>query len=100
MGTRIVTSGPPMTTWPSDLQVPSSDYMDIVMSLTSASRTAIGLIALEQRSEQIGRSSTKKARLELLEKLRLEILQGECTLVINGIGELRRVVNVVAIRVE
>merc|ERR1712232_410826 len=64
--------------------------------MSAPARAAIGLIALEQGS--LERKGTLRAAS--LEKLRKEILGGECTLVLNGIGELKRVVSVVAIRLE
>lgn len=99
---RLISAKPPDAPWPDDLQVPFTEYSDIVVSMTADIQVRIGLHALEHATSQVeawswdrGRSVRKK-----VEKLRGEILQGKSTVMMNAQGQPERVVSVVALHVE
>jgi hypothetical protein len=97
---RLVSSKPPSAPWPNDLQVPFTDYGDLVVSMTKPVQEAIGLQALLQAEAMAHRTWQLGRAPNTLEKLRGEVMTGKSTVVVNGQGEIERVVSVVALRIQ
>jgi hypothetical protein len=93
---RLISATPPHTEWPSDVEVPFTDYGDIVAGMEPGIRGIIGRNALEHAE----RRSFFAASRSNWAKLRDEVNQEKCTVVINGKDELERIVSLVALHVE
>lgn len=89
---RVTSARPPHTTWPTDLEVPFTDYLDLVVSMPAPVRTLIGLTALQDPSaRRAGRA---------IDKLREEVEGSRSTVLVTGAGAVVRVVSLVVLRVE
>lgn len=93
---RTVSASPPSAPWPSDIEVPFTDYGDLVAAMDLGIRTTIGTNALEQCEHKRAYGPFVSVRY----KLREEVSRGKSTVVINGKGDLERIVSVAAIRIE
>lgn len=115
---RIVTAAPPTCQYPTDLEVPFTDFGEIVASMDHSLQMVIARDALQgQRGVQphldslskfpyareqvqldlvahrLGRKRNQEVSAFTLEK---EVSKGEATIVLNGDGEVQRVVSLVA----
>jgi len=91
----IITSTPPNASWPTDIQVPFTDYGDLVQAMEEVHQVTIGLAAVES---VVARPRHKLYGKTLL-NLTHEVETGKCTVMLNGDGELERVVSVVALNI-
>jgi len=91
---RLVSAGPLTEQWPSDLEVPFTDFCDIVMSISSAAQVQIGKSALHQ----IARASTAH-RLRSIEALAKEVRSGKSVVVMTDPRHISRLVELVLLRV-
>jgi len=94
---RLITSKPPAAPWPTDLHVPFTDFGDLVLSMPVDMQQIIGSDAMEQLAN--GRVWMGRNNFGFT-KLRQEVEKGKSIVVVDGQGNIRRVVAVVAIRVE
>jgi hypothetical protein len=113
---RTVSAKPPESTWPSDVQVPYTDYGDIVVSMSHDTQLVIGLQGIRKlmqknwatslwqaehgKEERQGSGAEKKVNLSGAEKLRAEVNSGKSTVMVTGAGEVERVVSVVALTIQ
>lgn len=74
--------------WPSDVYVPFSDFGEIVSCMAHDLQMPIGFDALRS---MVGNAKQKEA-------LREEILNGKATILLDNMGEVSRIVSVVALR--
>mmetsp|Transcript_59222 Transcript_59222/g.183919 ORF Transcript_59222/g.183919 Transcript_59222/m.183919 type:complete len:496 (-) Transcript_59222:113-1600(-) len=93
---RIVNARPPHASWPNDLQVPFTEYSDMVVSLQQQAQVSIGLSALDQTSSS-ARRQLGSATQESVGRLREEVYNGKSCLMVNVDGILERVVSVVVL---
>lgn len=91
---RLQAAVPPASAWPDDLQVPQTDWSDLVLSLSRETQTVIGLDALREAAES--RKWSKSATG--MDKLGLEVESGKSTVMLNALGEIERVVSLVAMK--
>merc|ERR1711920_478330 len=90
---RVMSAGPPHAAWPNDLDVPFSDYCDLVVSMKREVQLIIGMDAVALL-EQSGRWSKP------FDKLTDEVRDGKSVAAVTGEGNVIRVVSLVALRVE
>eukprot|EP00403_Amphidinium_massartii_P009047 CAMPEP_0178425842 /NCGR_PEP_ID=MMETSP0689_2-20121128/28928_1 /TAXON_ID=160604 /ORGANISM="Amphidinium massartii, Strain CS-259" /LENGTH=1108 /DNA_ID=CAMNT_0020047511 /DNA_START=62 /DNA_END=3385 /DNA_ORIENTATION=+ len=89
---RVVSAQPPLADWPSDLKVPLTEFPSIVLAMPRETQLAIGMCALDFMQ-------VKKQR-KVTEKLRNEVMSGKSVAVVDGNGEVCRVVMVIVLRIE
>jgi len=87
---RVASAGPPHAVWPTDLQVPFTDFCELVVSMDKHVQQTIGRVALGQMHAQRAKGD--------IEKLREEVEASEAIVVISGTGALTRVVSLVVLR--
>jgi len=92
---RIVTATPPQTTWPTDTQVPFTDYGDLVQAMEEAHQVAIGVAAVEVAVHR----PRQRLHGKTLSNLLHEVETGKSTVMLNKDGDLERVVSVVALSI-
>lgn len=96
---RVVAAKPPHTFWPTDLEVPFTEYDDIVPGMSAPARLIIGRDAMSHLpARTIFQWSAGDMNME--EVLEDELSNGMSTLLINKEGEAERVVSLVLIRIE
>uniref|UniRef100_A0A7S1RXK4 Ion transport domain-containing protein n=1 Tax=Alexandrium catenella TaxID=2925 RepID=A0A7S1RXK4_ALECA len=86
----ILDACPPLSTWPSDLEVPSTDYSEMVAAMDMDSRVQVSRCALAQST----------GRPKSFVRLRSEVMEGRCMLMTSAQGQLQRVVAVMPMRME
>lgn len=84
---RITLSSPPEA-WPNDLGVPSTDYCEVVLSLSSQCQIEIGKCAIGTLSH-----SRSQALLD-------EVLVSKAVIILTGDGAVYRIKSIVVLRVE
>jgi len=93
---RIVAARPPHTSWPNDLEVPFTEYSDLVVSMAQETQVTIGRHALEQLA---ARKHTLSAH-STLGNLEEEVIKGKSCLMVNAVGQIERVVSVVVVEIQ
>jgi len=85
--------------WPNDLEVPFTDFGEMVMSMNADLQIALGLDALKQlRLEaQTHFFARGQSPLDALEQ---DVELGKSTVYMTGNGEIERVASVIAFRIE
>lgn len=96
---RLITAGPPHTDWPDDLRVPLTQYADLVMQLPPDLLVYIGIDAVEVLSKS-QKSWLSGQMLTTAKTLRNEVTTGKCVLMVNALGEVKRVTSVLTLRLE
>lgn len=87
---RVKAACPPHAPWPTDLEVPFTDYCDLVVSMAKQVQVAIGREAVSQMSAQrYGRAT---------EQLKAEVDASKSIVVVTGAGSIIRVVSLVVLR--
>jgi hypothetical protein len=101
---RVRNAQPPACNFPDDLDVPFTDYSEIVLGMPANLQVVIGLDAIQQLriDKKIGRFIMEGpgGRGVILDKLQQEVLSGRSTLLISAAGEVERVASVIAFRLE
>mmetsp|Transcript_56370 Transcript_56370/g.132168 ORF Transcript_56370/g.132168 Transcript_56370/m.132168 type:complete len:1057 (+) Transcript_56370:78-3248(+) len=92
---RIVSACPPRADYPTDLHVPYTDFEDLVISMDMENQITIGLNALADFHMEVKRWRGNRAGLV---ELRTEVEAGKSVVLVNGSGEVQRVVSVVALK--
>mmetsp|Transcript_25132 Transcript_25132/g.78253 ORF Transcript_25132/g.78253 Transcript_25132/m.78253 type:complete len:508 (-) Transcript_25132:20-1543(-) len=90
---RVIVAGPPHAPWPTDLDVPFTDYCDLVVCMAKETQVAIGQDALVHLAK--GRRSTRA-----MEKLGEEVRSAKSIVVVTGEGSIIRVVSLVVLLLE
>mmetsp|Transcript_30522 Transcript_30522/g.71258 ORF Transcript_30522/g.71258 Transcript_30522/m.71258 type:complete len:1088 (-) Transcript_30522:115-3378(-) len=91
---RLISAGPPRSAFPTDLVVPYTDFEDMVVAMEMNCQIAIGNNALCATGDRRWRG--KQAALM---ELRKEVDQGKSVVMLNGSGDVQRVVSVIAVKV-
>jgi hypothetical protein len=86
---RILAAGPPQSGWPDDLRVPDTDSSDL-----RGVEIGLGLIRRALRAGHLALTHEYQTELEK------EVSDGSCAISMDPGGALRRVVAVVAVKVE
>jgi len=97
---RLMAAKPPTALWPSDLNVPFTDFGDLVLSMTPDVQATIGLDALAHIENKGWKNGGGNKNQSGLDNLRREVEKGKSIVVVDGRGDVRRVVAVVALRLE
>jgi hypothetical protein len=92
---RLQAAKPPTSVWPDDLQVPLTEWHDMVLAMTRDSQAVIGLDALKQAT--LGRKWKKS--MNGLTELGKEVEAGKSTVMLTAAGELERVTSLVAFKI-
>lgn len=82
---------------PNDIEVPFSDFAEIVCMMRRTSQSLVGMMALQSK---MARSWNRAHSTQTVAKLAQELQSGKCTLVENTSGEIDRIVAITALRVE
>jgi len=90
---RVNAAGPPHAPWPNDLEVPFTDYCDLVFSMKPEVQVTIGVHA-------VGLLAKSGPGTKASEKLANEVHVGKSIVVVTGEGTIVRVVSLVALRVQ
>jgi len=93
---RIVAARPPHASWPTDLEVPFTEYSDLVVGMVQEVQVTISQLALEQmqpRRHTVAEHST-------LSNLSEEIRRGKSCLLVNADGDIERVASVVVVEIQ
>lgn len=114
---RLVTAAPPTSHYPTDLLVPFTDFGEIVASMEHHLQVVIARDALDWKQnssapfaalDQVDpRKQKQKFPLHVRrqhkgatrDSLEREVLQGEAAIVLNGLGEVQRVVSLFAFQI-
>mmetsp|Transcript_6973 Transcript_6973/g.19731 ORF Transcript_6973/g.19731 Transcript_6973/m.19731 type:complete len:1033 (+) Transcript_6973:80-3178(+) len=91
---RVLSAHPPQAPWPTDLEVPFTDYCDLVVSMNPQIQVMIGREALCALFEKGGKTAKK------LEKLAQEVEASKSIVVALDGGSIIRVASLVVLRVE
>mmetsp|Transcript_33426 Transcript_33426/g.76388 ORF Transcript_33426/g.76388 Transcript_33426/m.76388 type:complete len:1004 (-) Transcript_33426:108-3119(-) len=91
---RLVNAMPPTSTWPDDLQVPYTDYGQIVSAMDRTSQEIIGLDALKEAAASHAMSDKR------LDKLESQVLKGQCVLYLDAHSHLKRVTSGVSLEIK
>lgn len=96
---RIVSAGSQGADFPTDLYVPSTDWDDMVLSMTSQVQSIISLAAAERL--EVGRT-TRRTTISRSDNiaLREEITAGKSILILNAHGVPERIVSVVVLHIS
>lgn len=92
---RVVLATPPQE-WPTDLEVPETDFVDMVRRMQPATQMTIGLQVVKMLSASLPWTTWRGINLD---KLAREVTKGKCSLVETGSGDLIRCVSVIAGRI-
>jgi hypothetical protein len=92
---RLQAAKPPTSVWPDDLQVPLTEWHDMVLAMSRDSQAVIGLDALRHATL---RSLWKKSARGLTE-LGTEVETGKSTVMLTAAGELQRVTSLVVFKI-
>jgi len=84
---RIAAARPPHTHWPTDLEVPFTEFSDLMVSMDPEVQVTIGLSALGQQGDVRGLAS-----------LQDEVLKGKSCVLMNAQGEIERLAFVVVLQ--
>jgi len=95
---RIVAARPPEASWPNDLEIPCTEYGDLVASMDAEIKAVIGLNAIDHVIKASWHR--KMPRRGTLVRLKQEIRNGKSTIMLNAQGKVERVVSVVALRLQ
>jgi len=95
---RLIEAKPPHASYPTDLEVPFTEFGDIVATMNSQIQHAIGLDALLHTSRS--RFSPFSTQSEAHQKLKDEVLEGRSVVVLNKEGDPERVVSVTALKLQ
>jgi len=88
---RVVSAMPPLAPHPNDLNVPYTDYCDLVVSMDRQIQVTIGHDALKQLSQHRGGKA--------MERLTEEVDTGKSIVLVTGTGSIIRVVSLVALEI-
>jgi len=95
---RIISAKPPAAPWPTDLEVPFTEFTDIISSMEADTRIAVGLTLLRKH---FGTTTiwtpTVTRRYETLKE---QVVNGMSMVGLNAKGSIVRVVSVLALRIE
>mmetsp|Transcript_74658 Transcript_74658/g.228436 ORF Transcript_74658/g.228436 Transcript_74658/m.228436 type:complete len:950 (-) Transcript_74658:81-2930(-) len=90
---RVVSAGPPHAPWPNDLEVPYTDYCNLVVSMSREAQVTIGRHAVGLLAKGWNKGLAMETLID-------EVRNGKCIVVATGEGDIIRVVSLVALRVE
>jgi len=93
---RVLAARPPKTRFPTDVSVPFTDYEDIVAAMSASMQEHIGRDALHQLETRFHWRTHSGA----FQNLRQEVSDGRSVLMVDGVGEVMRVVAVLALRIQ
>jgi len=94
---RIITARPPNAAWPTDLEVPFTEYSDLVVGMDHETRMLIGNRALGHlQGRRNAAASVGRTFANLIE----EVSKGKCVIMVNAMGQIERVVSLVVIDME
>lgn len=91
---RLASAIPPSASWPTDLEVPFADCSEIIVSMSMELRELIGMASYSVLARTVWFWSRQQ-----LDKLKGEIQQDRCTLLLTGQGEVQRVVAVAVLHI-
>eukprot|EP00971_Amphidinium_carterae_P036421 715900-Amphidinium_carterae.1 len=83
--------------WPTDIEVPLTSFIDVVISLCPETQILIGLMSIDSYCSKNGLRFLKAARMR---QLKTEVRDGLSTVLLNKDGELERVACVTALHIE
>lgn len=89
----------PRTSWPTDLEVPSTEYSELVMSMDFGLRKMVSMAALESMEESAWQRVIFSRR-KSIEDLRSEVENGKCQLVQTSEGEVLRITAVTVLLLQ
>jgi len=89
---RLAAASPPDAVWPNDLEVPYTDYADLVVHMGKEVQVIVGLDAVKLLNQ------TRRSRNRFAE-LKDEIRKGKSVVVVNSAGEVKRIVSVVLLKI-
>jgi len=98
---RTTAASPPNASWPTDVEIPFTDYASIVVAMRPELQVIIGMSALKHLSSSapgyaflLRLAATRKRR-----DLHSQVMDGLCTVLENAHGEVERVTTVLALRI-
>ncbi|CAK0822917.1 unnamed protein product [Prorocentrum cordatum] len=95
---RLQSAKPPTADWPDDLQVPMTDWSDIVFSMGEWAQVIIGTDAVRQTFHS--RHQHLRSKASTLSALTAEIREGRSTVMLNASGEMERIVSLAALEIH
>uniref|UniRef100_A0A7S0ZN82 Cyclic nucleotide-binding domain-containing protein n=1 Tax=Noctiluca scintillans TaxID=2966 RepID=A0A7S0ZN82_NOCSC len=95
----VISARPPWSQWPSDIHVPATSFPEIVMLMPDMMRTRIGLEAIRHVAPRFHLGVPHVMSKTRYERLKDELLQGDCAVVLNSFGEAERIVPVTALSI-
>lgn len=99
---RLQAARPPTSDWPDDLQVPMTDWSDIVFSMSDWAQVVVGMDAVRTSSSRSWAPSHQQLRVRAsaLSALTVEIREGRSTVTLNASGEMERTVSLAALEIR
>lgn len=94
---RLIAAVPPKAPWPNDIEVPFTDFGEMVMSMDPDLQALLGMDALRQLRDGLWSFAKGNRSLETLEK---EVEAGKSTVYVTGAGGIERVTSVIAFSIE
>lgn len=91
---QLVAAGPPHSEYPSDLEVPFTDYGDLVLSMDQETQALIGQATLHVLKKRKDHRSSQR-RIQMLED---EVAAGRCAVHMDGAGQVVRAVAISVVR--
>lgn len=105
---RMAAARPPLAQWPDDLHVPATTFEELVVSMPRGVVASIGLIAVDHHFSTAGdwdvffplqQFVARWPREEICLKLKAELQEGRCAVVLDATGKAVRITSVVLLRV-
>jgi len=95
---RVVGAVPPDNPFPSDIEVPCTDYTDIVTAMDVELQSIINEVAMQQLRSQW--APQRLIGLSALDDLEEEVRSGRSWVLLNGNQEVERVIHLAAVHIE
>ncbi|CAK0899203.1 unnamed protein product, partial [Prorocentrum cordatum] len=93
---RLIASSPPCSAWPTDKEIPFTDFGELVLSMTPQVQTLVASITLEG----VRRSHPHSFPPGTLDRLEDEVGEQKCAVIMTSGGELERAVTLSALHLE
>lgn len=97
---RLRAAQPPNASFPTDVQIPNTEYSELVMSMDFPYRTLIGTAALHAFEAVLNKQMFNLRQSDTLEELQREVQTGKCLLIQTGEGDLVRITAVTVLYLE
>lgn len=95
---RLISAKPPDAAYPDDLQVPFTDYGEIILAMGPREQKLIGTMALERIEAKSW--GWQGISVQAIKDLQKEVFSGICVLVENAEGGAERVVSFTGVRLQ